>query len=116
MKLFFVLLAFCLMCTSCSTIEFNTSGREVFQISARSGSERIIEVETTKDFYFWGMVPASQELDLWDETHKEGISNPSYVSIEQRYRIRDILFTFATLGIYCPSTYRVQLLSLGENK
>lgn len=102
--------------SACSTIEFNTSGRETFYIGARPASERLVEVETTKDFYFWGLSPKMAEFDLRDETEGEGVYNPSYVSIEQRYRLADIAWTVVTLGLYCPVTYRVTLLSNGELK
>nr|BDT28200.1 hypothetical protein BHI3_16660 [Bacteriovorax sp. HI3] len=104
------------LANACSTMEFNTSGREDFSVGARSGSERLIEVEKTKDFYFWGMTPTYAEFNLQDETQGEGVDNPSYVSIEQRYTFKDIFFTFVTLGLYCPATYKVTLLSKGETK
>ncbi len=97
-------------------MEFNTSGHEPFTVAARPGSERLVTVETTKDFYFWGMTPANAEYNLQDETQRQGIFNPSYVAIEQRYKFSDILYTFITLGLYCPVTYKVTLLSNGELK
>lgn len=105
-----------ILTSACSTIEFNTSGREPFNVGAISGSERLIEVERSKDFYFWGLTPEKAEFNLQDETAGEGANNPSYVSIEQRYTFKDIFFTFATLGLYCPVTYKVTLLSKGEAK
>lgn len=105
-----------LVYTACSTMEFNTSGRTPFTVAARSKSERQVTVEKTKDFYFWGLSPAKAEFNLQDETVGLGIDNPSYVSIEQRYTFKDIVFTFVTFGLYCPTTYRVSLLSGGELK
>lgn len=105
-----------LACTACSTVEFNTSGREVFKVSALKGSEKQVSVDVTKDFYFWGKAPEYAEFDLQDEMEGKGIYNPSYVSIEQRYTFTDIFFTFITLGLYCPVTYQVTLLSNGELK
>lgn len=105
-----------LVTSACSTMEFTTSGRETFSVGARSGSERLVEVETTKDFYFWGLTPTNAEFNLQDETKGEGVYNPSYVSIEQSYKLKDIFYTFITLGLYCPVTYKVTLLSNGELK
>lgn len=105
-----------LVLSACSRMEFNTSGRGPFFVAARSGSERLVTVETTKDFYFWGMSPVIAEFNLQDETQRQGVYNPSYVAIEQRYKFSDILYTFITLGLYCPVTYRVTLLSNGELK
>lgn len=85
-------------------------------VSPLEGSKKQIQVETTKDFYFWGMSPVYAEFDLEEEMAGQGIDNPSYVAIEQRYNFKDIFYTFITLGLYCPVTYQVTLLSNGELK
>lgn len=100
----------------CSTMEFNTSGREPFLVGAASKSEKQITVESTKDFFFWGLSPDYAEFNLQDETKDLGVYNPSYVSIEQRYTFTDVFFTFITLGLYSPVTYKITLLSNGELK
>lgn len=105
-----------LACSACSTMEFSSTGRETFKVSAIRNSEKQITVETTKDFYFWGMSPEYAEFDLQDEMQGQGVYNPSYVAISQRYTLKDIIFTFITLGLYCPVTYQVTLLSNGEVK
>lgn len=108
----FVMLAL----AGCSTMEFNTSGREKFLVGADSKSEKQITVETTKDFFFWGLSPDYAEFNLQDEVKGMGVYNPSYVTIEQRYTFKDVFFTFITLGLYSPVTYKVTLLSNGELK
>jgi hypothetical protein len=105
-----------LVCSACSTMEFTTSGNEVFTVSSGPKSERQVTAEVTKDFYFWGMTPANPEFNLQDETKGLGANNPSYVTIEQSYTFSDILYTFVTLGLYCPVTYRVTLLTSRELK
>ena len=97
-------------------MEFNTTGRQPFMVSSLKGSEKQVVVESTKEFYFWGLTPAYAEFDLEDEMAGQGIYNPSYVAVEQRYNLKDIFYTFITLGLYCPVTYRVTLLSNGELK
>lgn len=100
----------------CSTMEFNTSGREPFYVSARPGSEKQVSAEVTKNFYFWGLSPDYSEFNLQDEVQGLGVYNPSYVAVEQRYTLSDVFFTVVTLGLYCPSTYKVTLLTNGELK
>lgn len=107
---------FAVACSACSTVEFNTSGRETFTVAARSSSEKQIEIEATKDFYFWGLSPEVEAFDLQDETLGLGVNNPAYVTIEQSYTARDLFFTFVTFGLYCPVTYKVTLLTNGELK
>ena len=108
----FTLLAF----TACSTMEFNTSGREAFSVNVFSGSEKLLTVEKTKDFYFWGMTPEHPEFNLQDEAQGLGIFNPSYVTVEQNYTFSNVLYTLITLGLYCPVTYKVTFLSNGSLK
>ncbi len=107
---------FAMACSACSTVEFNTNGRETFTVAARASSEKQVEVETTKDFYFWGLAPKKEAFNLQDETNGLGIYNPAYVTIEQRYTAKDLFLTFVTLGMYCPVTYKVTLLTNGELK
>jgi hypothetical protein len=105
-----------LACTACSTMEFNTSARGPFMVAALKDSKKRVSVESTKDFYFWGLSPEYGEFDLQDEMQGQGIYNPSYVAVEQRYTFKDVFFTFITLGLYCPVTYKVTLLTNGEVK
>lgn len=105
-----------LICCACSTTEFSSTGREIFKVSATKGSEKEITAEATKDFYFWGISPELAEFDFQDEFQGLGVYNPSYVSIEQSFTLKDIFFTFVTLGLYSPVTYQVTVLSNGEVK
>ena len=102
--------------SACSTIELNTSGRQNFYVGIKPGSEKELSVETTKEFYFWGLAPDFAELNFQDETDGLGARDPSYISIEQKFTFSDLAFTFLTLGLYCPVTYKITLLSNGELK
>ncbi|MBC7429298.1 MAG: hypothetical protein H7336_11840 [Bacteriovorax sp.] len=116
MKNFVFSIFLVLTLSSCSTMEFNTNGREPFTVAAQSKSEKQVTVEATKDFYFWGMSPTKPEFNLQDETRRLGVYNPSYVTIEQSYSFSDVLYTIITLGLYCPVTYKLTLLTNGELK
>lgn len=116
MKNFVISIFTVLTLMSCSTMEFNTSGNETFFVSARARSEKLITFEKTKDFYFWGMSPVRSDFNLEEEANGMGVFFPSYVTVEQRYKFSDILYTLITLGLYCPVTYTVTLLSNGEQK
>ena len=100
-----------LACSACSTMEFNSTGKETFKVSSIGRFETKIAVVETKEFFFWGMIPKHAEFDLQDEMAGQGYYNPTNVTIEQRYTFKDIFFTFITLGLYCPVTYQVTLLS-----
>lgn len=116
MKNFVFSIFMLLALTACSTIEFNTSGNEEFRVGVVSGSEKEVSVETTKDFYFWGLSPDHADLDFQDTTRNLGPFAPSYISIEQEFTFTDMAFTFLTLGLYCPVTYKLTLLTHGSVK
>lgn len=111
--LFFLLLA---LCSSCSTVEFNTSGNEVFYVSTFSKSEKEITVEVEKDFYFWGLSPEKLDFDLQDEFESKGVYNPSFVKVTQKTTFSNLFYTIITLGLYAPVTYEVRILSNGNLK
>ena len=100
-----------LACSACSTMEFNSTGRETFKVSSTGRYETKVSVVETKEFFFWGMIPEYAEFNLQDEMAGLGFYNPTDVTIEQRYTFKDIFLTFITLGLYCPVTYQVTLLS-----
>jgi len=102
--------------TSCSSIEFTSSGRETYFVAAKVGSERGVDVEVTRGFYFWGLSPNKAVFNLSEEFKGLGVSNPSYVAITQKYTLSDVLLTLLSLGLYSPVTYEVTLLSKGETK
>ncbi|MBC7714741.1 MAG: hypothetical protein H7177_15450 [Rhizobacter sp.] len=116
MKNFVFSIFLVLALSSCSTMEFNSSGSEAFYVAAQAKSEKQVVAIKTKDFYFWGMSPEKPDFNLQDETNGLGVYNPSYVNIEQSYSFSDILYTVITLGLYCPVTYKITLLSNEELK
>lgn len=115
MKKFFLILSV-LTFSGCSSLEFNTSGREPFYVSSKSGSDRIVEIRRTKDFYLWGTMPRVLDFDLQDETKDEGLYNPSYIILEQDFSWKNIFYSVITLGMYTPVDYKLTLLSSGEYK
>lgn len=105
-----------LMVSSCSSLEFNTNGREPFYVSAQSGSEKLVVVTKTKDFYLWGLLPESQDFNLQDETKGEGLYNPSHITLEQSFSFINVFYTVITLGMYAPVDYKITLLTDGDKK
>lgn len=116
MKNFVFSIFMLLALSACSTIELNTSGKENFFVGVKTGSDKMMSIDVTKEFYFWGLAPDFAELNFQDETEGLGVLAPSYVSVEQKFTFKDLAFTFLTLGLYCPVTYKITLLSNGELK
>ncbi len=100
--------------SSCSSIEFTSTGRETYHVAALAGSERAVDIEVTRGFYFWGLSPKKAEFNFGEEFKGQGVSRPSFISITQKYNLSDVLLTLFSLGLYAPVTYQVSLLSFGE--
>ena len=110
---------FCLFITalfisSCSSLDFISSGNTPFKISAGKKSEQIVEISSTADFYFWGHSPENLIVDLEDSAHKMGLEDPSAVTISQMTNWKSIFFSLVTLGLYCPVEYKISLLAKRE--
>ena len=104
------------LASSCTSMEFISSSKGSHRVSAQATSERLVEVEVTKGFYFWGLSPEKPVFILEQEFHDLGVSSPAYVTIEQKFTLSDVLLTVFTFGLYSPVTYKVGLLSNGKLK
>jgi hypothetical protein len=92
-------------------LNFVSSEKTPFNISASKDSEQAIEVEGTADFYFWGKAPGVISVDLDDLQVNLGFDHPSFVSVEQTVGWKSFFFTALTLGLYCPVDYKVKVLT-----
>jgi hypothetical protein len=100
-----------LFITSCSSLEFIAGGSTPFKISVGKNSEKVVEIESTADFYFWGNSPGYSVIDLEDHGNELGLERPSFVAIEQRISWKSVFYTIVTLGLYCPVDYKISLLT-----
>jgi hypothetical protein len=97
--------------TACSNLSFVASGKTPFKISVGKKSEKLVEKNSTADFYFWGKSPPSFVVDLEDFGHEFGLEEPSNVTLSQTIGWKSFLYTVVTLGLYCPVDYKISVLS-----
>ena len=100
--------------TYCGTIEFKSSGHTPFKIAAGKNSDDSLEVESSYDFYFWGMSPKVGVVDLEDATRELGVNRPSFVAISQNVGWKSFFYSIVTLGLYCPVDYKIKVLTTKE--
>jgi len=105
-KIFGVLLLGPLL-QSCSTQSFLTEGAYPLFISSSNKSDKIFEKIVTSDFYFWGHSPEIAQFNLDDFVQEFGMLRPSYVTIETHLSFKNLLYTFMTLGFYCPQDFKI---------
>jgi len=92
-------------------LTFERSEKTPFKISVGQNSEKLVEIESTGDFFFWGRSPGKMTINLEDEFNKFGLDQARFISIEQSTSWKSFLYTVVTLGIYCPVDYKISLLT-----
>ena len=107
----FCLLFTALLIASCSSLEFISSGNTPFKVSVGKESVKAVEIESTADFYFWGISPGNRVINLDDEFKKWGLDYASFVTVEQTTGWKSMFYTIVTLGLYCPIDYKISLLT-----
>lgn len=91
-------------------------GNEIYHVANFPESNKVITKQTTVDFYFWGLVPQKDTLVISKLFDEEGLSNPAFVSVNQRVSLSNAFFTLITLGLYSPVTIEVSLKTQGKLK
>ena len=100
-----------LLLNSCGTIEFVSVGNKSLKISSGKNSDRSLEFEGSKDFYFWGMFPKIERVDVEEIAIGLGALEPSYVTVSEYVSFKNTLYSIFTLGMYCPIDYNIKILS-----
>ena len=106
-SLFFSLL----FLSSCGSLEFVSVGNRPVKISSGKNSDRSLEFEGTKDFYFWGMFPKIERIDVEDIAISLGALEPGYVTVSEYMSFKNTMYSILTLGMYCPVDYKIKILS-----
>ena len=109
----FVALAFL---TSCGSLEFVSVGTGPLKISSGKNSDEALEFQGVKDFYFWGMFPKKERIDVEDIAISLGALDPSYVTVSESVSFKSLLYSVLTLGMYCPVDYKIKILSRKDFK
>ncbi len=80
-------------------------------ISEQSFSqERPLSYEELREFYLWGGVPSTHDINLSDAILKKAHFQDSNVSIEVYRTGFDIVKAIITLGMYCPVHYKLSII------
>mgnify|MGYP003691932763 CR=1 FL=1 len=64
-------------------------------------------IEVTKPFYFWGLYPNVQIVDVDREFEAKGFSRVSELKITEIKTTNKILWMALTFGMYYPQTYNL---------
>ncbi|MEI8346947.1 MAG: hypothetical protein WCG27_05745 [Pseudomonadota bacterium] len=108
MRLILILASFCCLFSSCTTIHYVSRGLVTVNVSDRAGLPHPFNVEGQRDFYMWGLYPVEHKVVVDQEIHSAThLARPSALSIEEYLSPSNMLFTFITLGMYCPRNYRL---------
>ncbi len=97
--------------SSCSHLNFSASNKTPIKIKADEHSKQLVEINSTNDFYFWGLSPATSTIDLEEQSRLLGLEYSSAVTIEQSISFSNMLYTLVTLGLYCPVDIKISMMA-----
>jgi hypothetical protein len=96
-----------LLITSCSSVSFVANEKSSFKVKAEQRGQEEVTISGVKEFYLWGNSPGFWDIDLQEEGYKKGLSLPAIVSIEQGIEWENVFYSILTLGLYCPTDYKL---------
>jgi len=108
LKFLFILLL-SIIFSGCSTIVFQNESRVPFLLSSSKGSDEVVTIEGTAEFYFWGLFPKVYKIDLSEEFKDSYLHNPSMVKYKRKYGVKSLVYTFLTLGFYMPEDFEISV-------
>ncbi len=107
----FIIYSITTILASCSTVIFQNEGQIPFKISSSKGSDEVVVYEGKVEFYFWGLFPKINQVDLSEEFKESYLHNPSMVRYKRIYKPSSLFYTFLTLGIYMPEEFEITVYS-----
>lgn len=96
---------------SCSSVNFIANEKTPFEILGVDKSKEEVVVSGINEFYFWGKFPEFWDVDIQDKTNRMGLYLPAVVSIEQNIDWKNVFYSILTLGLYCPTDFRLTFSS-----
>lgn len=102
----FFLSALCLQ--GCAKVSFESSNRVPTYVSTKPDHTHRFSVVGKKDFYFFGMIPAKQVVDLSEVMSSAGVLTSAGLQVEDFQTFNDKVLALLTLGFYTPRHYRVK--------
>lgn len=92
----------------CSAIKIHSSSKVDVSMSEREEYTKEIELEVDKEFFLYGLVPTTHNLNVDKFLKEAGIDSVSELKIIKVRKTRNIAWSLFTLGFYTPETYLIK--------
>ena len=110
--LFSFILLFTLFTASCSSVNFIANEQFPLKVKVDQQSREEVVVAGLNEFYLWGKYPGFWDTNLLDEGKMKGLNFPTIVSIEQSIEWKNVFYSIITLGLYCPTDFKLTFSSV----
>ena len=96
-----------LLC-SCGSIRFEYHNDKKNSFLPIREHTKLAEYEGMKEFYFWGMLPGDQVVEVGNYVKASAFTSIANLEIEKYQTWGDLTWTFLSLGFYIPKHYKVR--------
>ena len=98
------------MCLSCAHIHYKSEGRIPVTVARAPQHDSVFETQGSVGFYLFGNLPRHQTVAIDKMAQEAGFSEISKIVITETTEWDDVLWTFLSLGLYTPRTYKIWAL------
>lgn len=99
---------FALSLCSCSTTNIKSNDNLPITFTADEEHTKEVKAVVTKEFFLWGMVPASHDIYIDSVLANKGYDKVSSLKVTQKNRTSDVVWSILSFGVYWPQTYEIQ--------
>lgn len=101
----------------CSSIKVHSSSPTLeLTLHERENYTKDLEFTVDKEFFFYGTIPTTHELDLTELFKEAGVDSASEVKVLKQRKTKNMLWAFFTFGLYTPETYVIKAKTYKYNK
>lgn len=104
------LLALFIVATGCAHIHYKSQGKIPVKVSRAPEHDQIFEASGSVGFYLFGFLPKDQTVPIDQLAQSQGFSEISKLVITETSEWDDLLWSFLSLGLYTPRSYKIWAL------
>ncbi len=102
---------------SCSSIKIHSESPNLeLSMHERENYTKDLEFTVDKEFFLFGTIPTTHELDLTEFFKEAGVDSASELKIIKQRKTKNMLWAFFTFGLYTPETYVIKAKTYKYNK
>lgn len=105
-KVLFFTLTF--LSLSCANTQIKSSDNVPLSFKKQENFDNEIDIQITKEFFLWGLIPRVHEIDIDKEILNKGVNSATELVVEHKNRTSDVVWSLLTFGVYYPQTFHLK--------